>query len=278
MDPKSHWERIYRTRPADKVSWYRPHLDRSLELVRRSAPDSSARIIDIGGGEATLVDDLLAVGHRNVSVLDISPTALAVAQERLRARAADVEWLCQDVLTWAPPRHRFDVWHDRAVFHFFTDPEQRMTYVRQVLRAVKPGGHVIVATFGPEAPAQCSGLDVMRYGAQSLRDEFGAAFRLIEHDVEMHRTPAGVIQQFVYCHCAISRDAISHDADEELALHPSALGSGKRGAALGQTIGVIRGSVDLHEPVGKFFRRAHQRAQRSPERGRDIDRVAQSPA
>lgn len=203
-DPKSHWDTVYRTKRPDQVSWYRPHLEVSLELVAEAAPNRDARIIDVGGGESTLVDDLLTRGYRNLAILDISSTALEVAKARLGDAANKVQWLCGDVTSFAFTRHQYDVWHDRAVFHFMIESAQRAAYVRQVAHAVKPGGHVIVATFGPEGPTQCSGLDVARYDPNALHDEFGPGFQLIRHLTELHQTPAGSIQQFTYCYCNIS--------------------------------------------------------------------------
>lgn len=201
MDPKSHWEKIYRSKGPEEVSWYRPHLEISLALIEEAAPDHGAQLIDIGGGESTLVDDLLARGYRNISVLDISTTALDVVRKRLGAKATDIEWLCGDVTTYPFTGYLYDLWHDRAVFHFLTDPKDRVAYVRQVARAVKPGGHVIVATFGPKGPTTCSGLDVVRYDADALHDEFGPGFQLVRHVTELHQTPGGAVQQFVYCYC-----------------------------------------------------------------------------
>jgi ubiquinone/menaquinone biosynthesis C-methylase UbiE len=185
------------------VSWYRPHLDRSLALIESASPDRSARIIDIGGGESTLVDDLLVRGYRNLTILDVSQTALDVTRARLGEAGKTVQWLCADVTQVELPAHSFDVWHDRAVFHFLIAPEQRKAYVRLAARAVKPGGHVIVGTFGPEGPTQCSGLDVARYDADSLHGEFGQQFKLVESSKELHRTPLGTTQQFIYCYCRL---------------------------------------------------------------------------
>ena len=201
MDRHMHWEQVYQTKAADAVSWYRPHLERSLALIRRAASDLSAAIIDIGGGASTLVDDLLAEGFHDVTVLDISAAAIKTARQRLGEQANQVTWLTADITETNLPRHRYDVWHDRAVFHFLTEPQQRATYVQQVARSVKPGGYVIVATFGPEGPLKCSGLDVMRYDADALHDEFGAGFQLVESATELHATPFGTTQQFVYCLC-----------------------------------------------------------------------------
>lgn len=203
MDARRHWETVYRTKRPDEVSWYRAHLDVSLALIEQAAPSRDARIIDVGGGESTLIDDLTARHYLRVSVLDLSSTALRVAKARLSDAAAGVEWLCGDVMTFAFARHRYDVWHDRAVFHFLTRESDRVAYVRQVAHAVKPGGHVIVATFGLEGPSTCSGLDVVRYSADALHEEFGASFRLESHHTELHHTPAGRQQQFVYCYCKV---------------------------------------------------------------------------
>ena len=202
-DTKTHWNTVYRTKAPDAVSWYRAHLERSLALIKRAAPDLSASIIDIGGGESTLVDDLLARGYRAITVLDISPAAIEVARQRLGAQAQHVTWLAADITETDLPKERYDVWHDRAVFHFLTKPEQRDAYVRQVRHSMKPGGHVIVATFGPEGPEKCSGLDVVRYDADSLHGAFGSSFRLVEHATELHETPFGTTQQFLYCFCKV---------------------------------------------------------------------------
>lgn len=203
MSEQDHWDKVYRTKAPDAVSWYRAHLERSLALIARAAPDRSAAIIDVGGGESTLVDDLLAGGYRNLSVLDLSPTAIEVARARTGEAGRQVTWLVADVTTADLTPQAYDVWHDRAVFHFLTEPDRRAAYVRQVARSVKPGGHVIVATFGPEGPVKCSGLDVVRYDAGSLHGEFGASFRLIESATELHQTPFGTTQQFLYCYCKV---------------------------------------------------------------------------
>ena len=206
VDPKAHWEKVYRTKQPNEVSWYRPHLDISLQLIEEASPNRDAQIIDVGGGESTLVDDLLARGYHNLSILDVSVTALDVAKQRLGASAHTVKWPSGDVTTTAFTRHQYDVWHDRAVFHFLTESRERAAYVRQVAHAVKPGGHVIVATFGPEGPTQCSGLDVVRYDADALHSEFGTSFQLVKHLTELHQTPGGSIQQFTYCYCNVSSD------------------------------------------------------------------------
>lgn len=199
-DRRTHWENVYRNKAVNEVSWFQPQAASSLRLIEGCAGHDAA-IIDVGGGASTLVDDLLADGYRDLTVLDLSAAALAVARRRLGRTAGAVRWLDGDVTAAALPERRFDVWHDRAVFHFLTEAAQRRAYVEQVMRAVKPGGHVIVATFAPDGPLQCSGLPVMRYSADSLHDEFGAAFELVEHRDESHLTPAGKVQHFIYCHC-----------------------------------------------------------------------------
>jgi 2-polyprenyl-3-methyl-5-hydroxy-6-metoxy-1,4-benzoquinol methylase len=202
-DTKAHWEQVYRRNPPEAVSWYRPHLETSVELIECVAGGRGASIIDVGGGESTLVDDLLARGYENVAVLDISETAIETSKRRLGAAAERVRWIAADVTSAEFERGAYDVWHDRAVFHFLTAPEKRVAYVRNVARAVRPGGHVIVGTFGPEGPAKCSGLEVVRYDAEQLHGQFGAQFRAVESRQEIHRTPAGAAQQYLYCLCRV---------------------------------------------------------------------------
>ena len=158
METKSHWEQVYRSKPVDSVSWYQPHAQRSLDLIRRVAGSRDARILDVGGGASTLADDLLDAGMTHVSVLDISGSALEAARQRLGPRASKVRWIEGDITSLELEPASVDVWHDRAVFHFLTDPKDRAAYVRQVRSAVRPGGHVIVEAFSPEGPPQCSGL------------------------------------------------------------------------------------------------------------------------
>lgn len=194
---------MYGAKRPTEVSWFSPHLQTSLALIERVADPRLSSIIDVGGGESTLVDDLIARRYRKVTVLDISPSAIECTKERLGPAAGGVDWLVADVTRASLPVHSYDVWHDRAVFHFLTEPAQREAYVRQAASAVKTGGHVIVATFGPAGPRKCSGLDVMRYRADSLHGEFGRRFRLIESSEELHHTPMGTTQQFLYCYCVL---------------------------------------------------------------------------
>ena len=203
MTGRQHWDGVYARKAPDQVSWYRPHLERSLAFIEQAVPDRAARIIDVGGGLSTLVDDLLAAGYRDVTVLDISATAIDRAKERLGARAGEVAWIVGDITTMRLPEHRYDFWHDRAVFHFLTAPGERERYVAAVRQGLRVGGHIVVATFGPEGPEKCSGLDVIRYGPDALHAEFGGSFRKIESCTERHETPWGVEQEFVYCYCRL---------------------------------------------------------------------------
>jgi ubiquinone/menaquinone biosynthesis C-methylase UbiE len=204
MQSKEHWEHVYSTKATDAVSWFQTHPETSLKLIERTGVSCSAAIIDVGGGASTLVDDLLSRNFAHITVLDLSAAALRAAQTRLGSRADQVTWLEADITKVKLPLHAYDLWHDRAVFHFLTSDQDRHAYVEAVLRAVKPGGHVIVATFAEDGPTQCSGLPVMRYSADALHAEFGAPFTLVQHDKEAHHTPFGTIQQFTYCYCRTS--------------------------------------------------------------------------
>lgn len=203
MEPRDHWEAIYRETPPEAVSWYRPHMERSLEFLRATGLGTGASVLDVGGGNSTLVDDLLREGFSDVTVLDISPAALAGARERLGAQAGRVTWIAGDVTALELPRGRYDFWHDRAVFHFLTDAASRRRYVAAVRRSLKPGGHIVVATFGPRGPERCSGLPVARYDPDGLHGQFGGSFRKVASAEETHVTPWGAEQEFVYCYCRI---------------------------------------------------------------------------
>lgn len=196
---KAHWDTVFQTRQPAEVSWYQPHLQQSLALIREAALPKDAAVIDVGGGASTLVDDLLQDGFKDLTVLDLSGAALAASKARLGPQAAQVTWMEADVLTAALPAQRYGLWHDRALFHFLLSPEDQARYLRQVRQAVKPGGTVIIATFGPHAPPRCSGLDIVRYNPESLARAFGGTLRPVAKTTEQHQTPAGRIQEFVYC-------------------------------------------------------------------------------
>jgi len=203
MDRAAHWDAVYRAKGETGVGWYQQRASVSLDLIRRVAPDVATPIIDVGAGASTLVDGLLDAGYDDVSALDLTPAGLALAQQRLGERAACVRWLVADVLDAPLPAAAYGVWHDRAVFHFLTGEEERARYVARVRHAVRPGGHVIVAAFGPAGPTTCSGLEIRRYGAGAMHAEFGPGFRLLDSLREDHRTPSGGLQQFTYCLCRI---------------------------------------------------------------------------
>ncbi|WP_343623359.1 class I SAM-dependent methyltransferase [Roseateles puraquae] len=201
MQSKEHWEQVYSTKAENSVSWFQEHARQSVELIGSTGVPKSAKIIDVGGGASTLVDDLFAEGYQHITVLDLSEAALAASRARLAERASSVSWLAGDITKIDLPLHEFDVWHDRAVFHFLTTREEREAYVHAVIQAVKPGGHVIVATFAEDGPEKCSGLPVMRYSADGLHAEFGTPFTLLQQEREEHHTPFGTVQKFIYCLC-----------------------------------------------------------------------------
>ncbi|HWZ58675.1 MAG TPA: class I SAM-dependent methyltransferase [Gemmatimonadaceae bacterium] len=199
MNGKDHWNGVYATtRPTD-VSWYQGTPVLSLELIQGVGLRPTTEIIDIGGGDSTLADGLLDRGAEHLVVLDLSAVALARAQSRLGARAARVTWIEADVTRAVLPAQTFDVWHDRAVFHFLTDPMDREVYVAQARHAITPGGHLIVATFAADGPTRCSGLDVARYSIDALGDVFADGFDPVTASSEVHQTPTGQAQRFTYC-------------------------------------------------------------------------------
>jgi ubiquinone/menaquinone biosynthesis C-methylase UbiE len=202
---KQHWEEVYKTKSSQTVSWYQAHATISQALIERIGLGRDAAIIDVGGGASTLVDDLLRQGYTRLTVLDISSAALAVARQRLGRSADAVHWIEGDITGVTLPRAAYELWHDRAVFHFLTEPTDRQAYVTQLERALRPGGHVIIATFGPEGPTRCSGLAVVRYAPESLQAELGGEFTLLDSQAEDHLTPGGIVQKFIYCHFARPR-------------------------------------------------------------------------
>lgn len=197
-DRQMHWRQVYRTKSTDAVSWYRPHLDVSLELLDLAGLSAGSRLIDVGGGASTLVDDLLARGLRDITVLDVSGQALALARQRLGDRQAGVTWIAADVLTVALPGQAYDLWHDRAVLHFLTDPADATRYAAQAARAVRAGGHAVVAGFAPDGPERCSGLPVARRSAEDIAAILAPSFRLLAQRAETHVTPGGSEQKFAY--------------------------------------------------------------------------------
>ena len=194
---QAHWEHIYETKAENELSWYQENPAISLDLIRTTGVKSSAAIIDIGGGASRLVDALLNEGFRAVTVLDLSERALVAAKTRLGPRSANVTWIVADVTTWEPSE-TFDLWHDRAAFHFLTEATDRQAYAERVARAVRPGCHVIIGAFAPDGPERCSGLPVMRHDAASIGAVLGEKFALVETRRDNHVTPAGVMQKFQF--------------------------------------------------------------------------------
>ena len=195
---RDYWDAVYRDKSITEVSWYEEHPDKSLELIRNSGIGLTDPIIDVGGGGSFLVDDLLEAGYGDLTVLDVSAAVLDQLRARLGARAPKVSLLHEDITTFAPGR-RYALWHDRAVFHFLVEQADRGRYVRALHQALRPDGHVVIATFGPSGPERCSGLPTMRYDAATLAAELGAEFKLVESSLIAHRTPWSASQQFLYC-------------------------------------------------------------------------------
>ncbi len=192
-----HWEAVYETRPATSVSWYQVKPGLSLAMIESAVPHHAAAIIDVGGGASTLVDALSGAGYTDISVLDISATALRTSRERLARPLPGIHWIESDVLAFQPPR-RYDLWHDRALFHFMTGDSQRERYRSVLGEALAPGGKAIIATFAMDGPERCSGLRVRRYDAPRLLQALGRDFVLLEEHREEHLTPDGALQPFAY--------------------------------------------------------------------------------
>ncbi len=195
---KQHWEQIYQGKGDQETSWFQPRPENSLALIQATGENNDASLIDVGGGNSRLVDHLLEQGWTNLSVLDISATALLKARQRLGAKAQTVDWLETDLLA-GTVKGPFQIWHDRAVFHFLTHAAERTRYLQQLKNALSPGGHCIIATFAHDGPKACSGLPVKRYTPQELAATLGTAFQLVESRSEQHQTPAGKNQSFIYC-------------------------------------------------------------------------------
>jgi SAM-dependent methyltransferase len=196
-EPSAHWDDLYGRRPPTALSWYQDEPSMSLALLEAIGATREQPVLDVGGGASVLVDRLLGRGFADLSVLDVSATALAHAQRRLGERAERVRWLREDVLTWRPQR-RYGVWHDRAVFHFLVEEERRSAYLAVLRMALAAGGHVVIGTFAGDGPQQCSGLHVQRYDPGGLAAVFGAEFEVVEHRREVHHTPGGAEQPFTW--------------------------------------------------------------------------------
>lgn len=197
---RQHWQQVYSSKPADAVSWFQPRAETSFALIEAAGLAPDAPIIDVGGGASVLVDELLAAGHRRLAVLDLSTAALEVARHRLGARAADVDWIEADILEADLPRSHYALWHDRAVFHFLTSAAERAAYRARLQHALAPDGQLVVATFAEDGPTRCSGLPVARYSLAALQAEFADGFAPVTDRHEIHHTPGGGEQRFVYAH------------------------------------------------------------------------------
>lgn len=197
LNTRAHWEQIYNTKTATEVSWYQTHPSLSLKLIEATGTKKDQSIIDVGGGTSVLVDWLLDKGFKKLAVLDISPSALEIAKARLGLRAKKVEWIVADA-TEFQPLHRFDLWHDRAVFHFLINEEDRRKYVNFLKKTLVPGGHIIIATFAIDGPKRCSGLDTVHYDIESMSAQLGNEFELLEKLDEVHTTPGSKEQKFTY--------------------------------------------------------------------------------
>ncbi|WP_256805448.1 MULTISPECIES: trans-aconitate 2-methyltransferase [unclassified Bradyrhizobium] len=196
-DRTTHWDTVYATKGEAEVSWFQDSPAISLEMIRAANPDHDAVIIDIGGGASRLVDALLQDGYRTLAVLDLSANALQKAKTRIGQAASTVDWIVADATAWRPTK-TYDVWHDRAAFHFLTDPRDRAAYVERLRSAIAPGGHVIIATFALDGPEKCSGLPVQRHDSASLSAELGRDFELVEVRSEIHHTPWQSTQAFQF--------------------------------------------------------------------------------
>lgn len=194
---QTHWENVYTTKGESEVSWFQESPAISLDLIRAAGATNDSAIIDIGGGASRLVDALLARGFRSLAVLDLSQAALDAARARIGSGADTVEWIVSDVTKWNPSR-RFDIWHDRAAFHFLTDQNDRAAYVTRLKAALRPAGQAIIGTFAMDGPEKCSGLPVQRYDPASLHETLGNCFRLVEDRRETHNTPWGSTQSFQF--------------------------------------------------------------------------------
>jgi SAM-dependent methyltransferase len=198
-ESKEHWEKVYRCKSPEEVSWYQQEPNLSLSLIERASLPDDAPIIDIGGGASSLVDHLCERGYSNISVLDISANALAHAKNRLGHQADKVHWYEEDVTNFEPAK-RFALWHDRAVFHFLTSKADRERYMQVLQQTLEPGAHLVIMTFAVGGPKKCSGLDVVQYDSDKMSMELGSGFELLETGYDHHSTPVGGLQKFAYFH------------------------------------------------------------------------------
>ena len=199
-DKRNHWNAVYASKKPEEVSWYQLHLQKSVEIIAGMQLLKTASILDVGGGASTLVDDLLDQGFQHLTVVDLSVEALKESKKRLGKLAEKVTWMEADITQTELVPSSFDLWHDRAVFHFLVSEEQRKKYCALAVKSLKPGAHLLIATFNLDGPEKCSGLEIKRYSPDTLKIEFGDEFQFIKSVEERHQTPSGKIQSFIYCH------------------------------------------------------------------------------
>ena len=197
MERQQHWESVWERSDPKRVSWFQARPDASLRFIEAADLPRTASILDVGGGASSLVDSLLDDGYGHIGVLDLSAHAIALSRERLGDRADSVEWYVGDVTSFRSP-HPWDLWHDRAVLHFLTAPADQLAYRDALLKALAPAGQAVIASFGPDGPLKCSGLDVQRHGADSLQTLLGPELELVQDELIEHTTPGGTVQQFFF--------------------------------------------------------------------------------
>jgi 2-polyprenyl-3-methyl-5-hydroxy-6-metoxy-1,4-benzoquinol methylase len=196
-EQQTHWQQIYEKKDPDQLTWYQPEATISLELIRQQKLSTESKLVDMGSGCSTLVDGLLASGLRHLTMVDLSSSALKCAQKRLGERSETIQWIAADATTWEP-EEEYDLWHDRAVFHFLTTEGQREGYLKALRKGLKPGGRVVLSTFAVGGPEKCSGLPIVQYNAEKVRATFGEDFTLLLERTEEHPTPWGGHQSFAY--------------------------------------------------------------------------------
>ena len=197
MDKKSHWENVYTTKSHTEVSWFSEHIQSSLGLIEKAGAVKTAAIIDVGGGASTLVDDLLENGYQDLTVIDISGAALKIAKDRLKEKAGKIKWMEDDILESEFGHRQYDLWHDRAVFHFLTTDGERAAYTQKVTEHVKKGGFIVLSVFADNGPLKCSMLEIKRHSGSEIEEFFGSRFLKVSEDRTSHITPAKVEQKFV---------------------------------------------------------------------------------
>lgn len=198
MDRKKHWEEIYQSKNIEEVSWFQASPTTSLQFVNEFNLPLSARIIDVGGGDSFMVDELLKMGYRNITVLDISETAIRKAQDRLGEKAKSVKWIVADAAGFQP-EETYDFWHDRAAFHFLTDKQEISNYVDTISSYVKPGGYLVLGTFSEQGPTKCSGIEIKQYSESTMISLLRNFFNKIKCITVDHRTPSNTLQNFIFC-------------------------------------------------------------------------------